>query len=219
MEIEATHAGLAGARRVGRRGLLAAGLGGASASLLPVLLGRAAATTPDDSTPDENTTTTAPPKRPSEADVALLGAAQQVELTMVALYDDAIAGVTGWSDEDAVVMVAFREAHEDSAVAISALLGRQAPNARSESLYSALAPSFVGGRDDVVATAWEAESAAVATHGELLGSLQGFNGATLIAAIQMAEARHCTVLADLLGTDDPALLLVDDEADPLEVNG
>lgn len=59
----------------------------------------------------------------------------------------------------------------------------------------------------------------MAAHDEILGQLQGTNGAVLIASIQMAEARHCTALAALSGATDLAQLLVDDEADALQVNG
>ena len=64
------------------------------------------------------------------------------------------------------------------------------------------------------------ESAAVATlprHAR--PSCRASNGAALVASIQIAEARHCTVLRDLAGVTDVGELLVDTEADSLLGNG
>ncbi|MCB0981929.1 MAG: ferritin-like domain-containing protein [Acidimicrobiaceae bacterium] len=212
MEIEVTQAGPAAASpRIGRRHVLGAGVGGAALSLLPFLAGRAQASAGD-------TTTTAPPLPPTDADVALLGQAQQIELTFVDLFETAIAAAD-WSDDEAAVMVEFREAHKEYAAALSALLGRHAPNTPSESLMGSLVAGFSGAKDGILSAAYDAESGAVAAHDEILGQLQGTNGAVLIASIQMAEARHCTALAALSGATDLAQLLVDDEADALQVNG
>ena len=213
MDIEVTQTGAtAGAQRVGRRHLLGAGLGGAALSLLPFLSGRARA----EAAPEETTTV---PKAPTSDDIALLASAQQLELTVRDLYDSAIAGVAGWSDTQAAVMVAIREAHEEFANSLSGLLGREAPGTRSDSLFDGQVGSLAGTPDEALMAAAELESGAVATHAEILGALQSFNGAELIAAIQMAEARHCTVLAHLADSRDYAVLLVDEEAASLQVNG
>ncbi|MSX94700.1 MAG: hypothetical protein F2749_14910, partial [Actinobacteria bacterium] len=98
MDIEVTEIGhVAAPQRVGRRALLGAGVGGAALSLLPLMSGRASASTTT-TPPGESTSTaaaaastTAPPKRPTDADVALLDFAQQLELTARALYDKALA--------------------------------------------------------------------------------------------------------------------------------
>lgn len=189
---------------VGRRALIGAGAGVAAASLLPALVGRAAASA-------------TPPKQPTDADVTLLAAAQQLELTLRDLYDVAITGITGWTDEEEAVMTFLREAHEEFANSISGALGRGATGERSEPLWAQLRPSARGTTADVLVAMWGVESAAVATHGDLLGQLAGTNGAALAASIQIAEARHCTVLADLAGITDPSLLLVDTEQPALEV--
>ena len=73
-----------------------------------------------------------PPKAPTADDVELLAAAQRLELALRDVYDDAIANVADWADAEAAVMVAVREAHEEFANALSAALGRKAPNKRSE---------------------------------------------------------------------------------------
>ena len=147
----------------------------------------------------------------------LLGAAQQVELTARALYDYAIkAG--GWSDVETTVMTTIREAHEAAAQALAGMLGRQAPDEMSSTLYSARVNDFKGSIEARFEAAYTFESAAVATHTELLGKLVGTDGATLIASIQSAEARHGTVLADLSGQTVVSTLLVLDESAPLDVN-
>lgn len=207
--MQATHAasGVVPAT-VGRRRLLGLGLGlGAGATLLPLLsAGTAAAAA-------------APPKSPTADDVDLLAAANRLELTLREVYDDAITGVAGWTDEQAAVMVAMREAHEEFANAISGALGADAPGERSETAYAALRNAAKGTPADVLVAMWGVESAAVATHMAILGQLVGTNGAALTASIQIAEARHCTILADLAGITDRSLLLVDQEAAAIEVKG
>lgn len=211
--------------RLGRRALFGAGIGGAAVSLLPLLTGKSAASsTSDDSTtsipittPANTTpTTTAPPRRPTEGDIVLLGAAQQVELTARALYDDAITA-GDWSDTEASVITTIREAHEAAAQSLAGLLGGDAPGEMSHSLYSSLASGFKGSVSSRLEAAYNFESAAVATHHALLAELIGTDGATLIAAIQSAEARHGTVLADLNGQTVVSTLLVQNEAAALDV--
>ena len=63
--------------------------------------------------------------------------------------------------------------------------------------------------------AYSLESTAVATHLDVLGQLQGTDGASLIASILIVEARHGTVLGYLNGATDLDALLVDEEADAL----
>ncbi|MGB8857756.1 MAG: ferritin-like domain-containing protein [Ilumatobacteraceae bacterium] len=219
MEIEVTetgeHAATSAARhRVGRRAVVGAGVGGAALSLLPFLSGRAGAS----ATTDESTTTTVPPQRPTADDVALLGFAQQVELTAQALYDEALT-VKGWSDSHAVVVTALREAHQAYAQSLSGFLGRQAPGTRSDDLFKSLQADFGASVEGALAAAASLESAAVATHGEVLSKLQGTDAAALIASIQSNEARHATVLADMAGETDNAVLLVDEENESLVGKG
>lgn len=209
VEIEVSQASAG----VGRRHLLGAGVGGAALSLLPFLSSRANASSED------GTTTTAPPKQPTDADATVLAGVQQVELTLVALYDTAIKEVTTWDDAQLVVLTAVREAHQEFASALNGILGRSATNASADALFAELSGGFKGDRGEVLLAMHEVESAAVATQQEAIGALQGTNGAALLASVQIAEARHCTILADLAGSDDLALLLVNDEAASLSVNG
>lgn len=209
--------------RLGRRALFGVGIGGAAVSLLPLLTSRtAASSTSDDSTTTTTPastapTTTSPPRRPTDGDIALLGDAQQVELTAKALYDDAIdAG--DWSDAEASVITTIREAHEAAVQSLAGLLGGDAPGEMSQSLYSSLASGFKGTVSGRLEAAYNLESALVATHHALLAELIGTDGATLIAAVQSAEARHGTVLADLNGQTVVSTLLVQTEAAALDVN-
>ena len=216
MDIEVTEIGhQAAPQRVGRRALLGASVGGAALSLLPLMSGRASAsatTTPGEntSTAAATTSTTAPPKRPTDADVALLDFAQELELTARALYDKALAAK--WSANQAVVVTTIREAHEAYAQSLSGLLGRRASGTANETLLRQFATAWAGTPDKLLAAAYDFESAAVATYAEMLGKLQGTDAAQLIASIQIAEARHGTALADLAGSSDESELLVDTEA-------
>ncbi|MEA3184335.1 MAG: hypothetical protein QOJ74_812 [Ilumatobacteraceae bacterium] len=197
-----------------RRRLLGIGLGGAAFSLLPFLSGRASATTPPNSsggsTPAASTTTT-PPKRPTTDDVALLGFAQGVELAARELYDVAL-GVKGlFDDTQRAVIATIRESHDAYASSLSGMLGRQAPQT-IDPAFDDLKSTFGGKLADVLDAAYALESTAVATHADILGKLQGLDGATLIASILVVEARHGTVLAYLNGKTDLDDLLVNTEA-------
>lgn len=199
---------------VRRRAMLGAGLGGVALSLLPFLSGRASAAT--DST--VATTTTAPPLRPTANDVTLLASLQELELTALALYGDALASVK-WDDAQAIAITTIRQAHTAYANSIAGLLGKVAPDTKSESIYSQLRAGFTSSNAaTVLDAAYKLESAAVATHAEALASLKGVNGAALVASIQITEARHCTVLAHMAGSTDVATLLVDTEQSALQGN-
>lgn len=198
-----------------RRRLLGIGLGGAALSLLPFLMGRASATTTTGSTSDTTptTTTTAPAKRPSTDDVTLLGFAQSVELAARDLYDVAL-GTSGFDADQRAVIATIRESHDAYAASLSAILGRLAPQTPNP-VVDSLSSSFAGETSTVLAAAYTLESTAVATHTDILGKLQGTDGATLIASILIVEARHGTVLAYLNGKTELDDLLVNDEADAL----
>ena len=235
-----------GQSRLGRRAAMGVGLGGAAISLLPLLSGRAAAsasapvdssaggsgsggngdsgptdTAPGDSGPTTTvlvTTTTVAPQRPTPEDITLLSFAQQVEATAVALYNEALK-VVGWTDEQAVVITFIRDAHLAYAQSLSGLLGRDAPNSISQEVFDANQAAFSGSVDEVLASAAALESTAVATHGDVIAKLVGTDGGSLIASIQINEARYCTVLADIAGETDPTVLLVDEEAASLVGEG
>jgi hypothetical protein len=202
--------------RVGRRVLLGAGVGGAAISLLPQLATKTSASSGDDSTTVP--TTAAPPRRPTDVDIAVLAGTQLLELTARALYDAAIAA-GDWSDTEVSVITTIREAHEAAAQSLAGMLGGDAPGEMSPSLYDSLVNGFEGSIVGRLTAAYNLESALVAGHSAALGKLEGIDGATLIAAIQSAEARHGTVLADLAGETEVSTLLVVAEAASLEVTG
>ena len=233
MEIEVTEPGafaeLSDDRQpIGRRAAVrvgaGVGLGGAALTLLPFLGGRAAASattepaTTEPASTEAATTTTAPPQRPTPEDVTLLRFAQQVEATAVALYNEALK-VTGWSDEQALVVKFIRDAHLAYAQSLSGLLGRDAPNSISQEVFATNKAAFSGAIDEVLASAGALESTAVATHGDVIAKLVGTDAASLIASIQINEARYCTVLANLAGETDLTVLLVDEEAASLVGEG
>ena len=91
-----------------------------------------------------------------------------------------------------------------------------APSSRRD---DALYDEFVGDVravatcDALAAAAYDLESTLVATHTELLGQLEGIDGARLIASILIVEARHGTVLADVAGHGDDLDALFVNDAD------
>jgi hypothetical protein len=190
--------------RFARRSVLGAGLGGAALSLLPLLFGRgsAGAAAP---------ATTAPPLRPTADDVTLLGFAQGVEMAARALYDTALAN-TSIAGIDRDVILTIRESHDAYVQGLSGLLGRAAPLRVNADAVAAFEAAFSGGLADVLAAAYALESTAVATHRDILGQLQGADGANLIASILIIEARHGTVLAAMGGKTSLDDLLVSEEA-------
>jgi hypothetical protein len=221
VEIESTQPGVEADQRLPRRGLLAAGIAtgvGAAASLLPFLGGRASAAT-STTTGDSSAPTTAPPRRPTEDDTALLAAALKIELTAQGLYVRAVQSVSGWTEAQANVMTTLRQAHLAYGNSLSGLLGKSAPSTRDEVLFNQWKADFTGGTDDVLKKAADLESSLVASYLDVLAKLQGLNGASLVASIVIAEARHVTVLRDLAGVTDEGELLVDNEEPSLLGNG
>lgn len=206
MENEVTEIGQQAAHgQMARRTLLGVGIGGAALSLLPFLGGSASAA--------DDTTTTAP-KRPTDDDVTLLAAAQQIELTARDLYEAGLAS-GGFSDEQASVLTHLREAHEAYANSLSGMLGRQAPGTRNDDLFDALSNDFDSDADSVLAAMISLEQTLAVTHADLLGRLVGTSGATLIASVQVAEARHSAALAHLAGVTSLSDQLGDGSASSL----
>jgi rubrerythrin len=193
-----------------RRRLLGAGLVGLAGSLLPTLASRAGATSvPPDSTPAA--TTTAPPRRPTSDDAALLGFAQQVELAAVVLYDQALAGRQS-DGANRSTLLTIRESHQAYAQALSAILGKSAPDVPAAEIVDQYGAAFTGLPGAMLTAAAELENIAVATHTELVGALQGTDGTALIASILVVEARHVVVLLDMAEQTDLDALLVNDAA-------
>ena len=170
-------------------------------------------TTPIDSTPATNSTTT-PPRRPTSADVELLGFAQSAELTARDLYRQAIEAGAG--EEHVASLVALAAHHDAYAQSISATIGTAAPQARNEELFAALQQRFGRNTNQVALAAHELENRLVVTHRSLLENLDGTEGSALVASIMITEARHAVALATIAGlspvTESDAFLVTTDLA-------
>lgn len=182
--------------------MLVAGLSGAAAA---AVVGQRASATPP---------TTEPPERPTDGDVTLLAFAQQVELTARDLYQTALdEGAAG--DEDRVLQTCQAN-HQAAADSLSALLGTAAPGTADDLLYEQWVDRFASSDLQAVAMAgYELENTLVVSHTELVGALEGLEGATTIAAVLIMQARMCTVLADLSGQGDDFAALFDNTATAL----
>ena len=175
-----------------RRGLLGASFAGAALSLIA---GQAAL---------------ASTERVIDADLALLRFVQTLELAASDLYAAAVAA--GADDPVFGVLV---DQHKAYAEGIAGFVGEPA-NIRNEELYGELESAFAVSDQTAVATAgYDLESAAVATHLEVLARLENIDGAKLVASMMAMEARHCVVLADMSGRGDDLDVLLVNTADPL----
>jgi hypothetical protein len=137
----------------------------------------------------------------TDAELDILRFAQRLELTARDLYDAAMsAGATG------AIWEAMSEQHEAYAQSIAGLTGLSA-DSRNDEVFDALVGAFSS--SGAAEAAYDLESAAAATHIEVLGLLSHRPASELIASIISAESRHCVVLADLTGrgTDLTALLV------------
>lgn len=141
--------------------------------------------------------TTTPPRRPTAADSTLLGFAQQAELAARDLYQAAVSAGSGGTHTPSVAALA---AHHDAASqAISALIGRDAPQARLDEVFDAYESRFSGDTDTFALAAHELENTLLTTHLSLLEALEGTDGAALVASVVIAEARHVSAAAAMAG--------------------
>jgi hypothetical protein len=176
-----------------RRGLLGASLAGTALSLFAV-----------------RSTSASTGERVSASDLAALLFAQSLELAARDLYQ--AAGAAGADDP---LFGALADQHEAYAQGIAAFIGEPA-NTRNDGVYDELESAFAASDRTAVATAgYDLESAAVATHTELLGRLENVDAAKLIASMLAMEARHCAVLADVSGRGDDLNILLVNTADPM----
>ncbi|CAN5659054.1 hypothetical protein BH24ACT5_BH24ACT5_13180 [soil metagenome] len=169
--------------------------------------------------PAATTPGTEPPLRPVGDDVELLQFAESLELTARDLYQAAIDAGAGAGDT-ADVFMTLLEDHEEYANAFSGLLGVDGARNRDDAVFDELMPDF--DTDDVTAAAtagYDLESAAIATHLDLLGRLRGVEGAKKIAALLVVEARHATVLAHLAGHGGDWDALLGNDAESLAPAG
>lgn len=190
---------------VGRRNLIGmagmAGLAGAAAALLadrPVLAA------PSD---DAN--------RPTDADRALLEQALSLELTARDLYR---AQLDSSPSADLVTLVEVIAAnHGAYAESIAGFTGSSVKRlGRDEAVYEANLDAFSS--RDFAESAHRLEQTAVATHTSLLAEYESNQAILLTASIITVEARHATVLADVLGVDDLDVVFGNDQS-AIELGG
>ena len=153
------------------------------------------------------------PVRPTEADTELLASAQATALAVRDLYQATVAAGVGGDHTASFVAIA---AHHDAyAQAISSLIGRAAPQARDNGLFSENKSDFESDTTGAALAAHGLENALVASHTELIGELEGTEGAALIASMVVIESRHVVVMATIAGkspVDDIELFLDTPEA-------
>ncbi len=157
------------------------------------------------------------PVRPTEADTELLASAQATALATRDLYQAAVAAGAGGDHTASFVAIA---AHHDAyAQAISSLIGRAAPQARDNGIFSANKSDFESDSTTAALAAHALENSLVSAHTELIGELEGTEGAALIASMVVIESRHVVALATIAGKspiDDIDLFLVTPEAAPAD---
>ena len=211
-----TEALAAGETRRGlAKRLLGVGLGGAAVVLVPQIAGRARATTPPGTgdtatTAAATTSTTGAPKRPTDEDVPLLVFAQQIEISAYALYQKSLD--LSFTDEQRTVIEVVYQSHLSYAQALSGFLGREASNESDEELISTREADFGADVETMLQAAYDLESSLVATHIQQIGELEGTDAVNLLSSVVTVEARNGTVLADLMGSTDLSVLLVDNDA-------
>jgi len=185
--------------RVGAAGL--AGLAAAFVIDRSTLV--SAATGPDDR-----------PGVPTNADKLVLARVIEFELAASALYESALENA---DDDLAVAVRVMADNHRSYAEAIAGATGISAGTA-DEELVAELEPLFTGSSTDFFTSAHTLEQTAVATHTALLADYESTDAIQLTASIAVVEARHATVLADLLGVDDLDVLFGNEES-PLDLTG
>ena len=138
---------------------------------------------------------TAPTKMPTTADKQLLDFALSAELSVHDLYLKAIDSGMLSADEK-LMMQMFSEHHKAYAQSLNGLLGKEASNTRNEALFSTYAGQLTSAQA-MSRVLQSVENTMVATHTDILSSLQGLDGATLVASIITVEARHAAVFGTL----------------------
>ena len=138
---------------------------------------------------------TAPPKMPTTADKQLLDFALSAELSVHDLYLKAIDSGMLSADEK-LMMQMFSEHHKAYAQSLNGLLGKEASNTRNEALFSTYDGQLTSAQA-MSRVLQSVENTMVATHTDILSSLQGLDGATLVASIITVEARHAAVFGTL----------------------
>ena len=132
---------------------------------------------------------------PTSADKQLLDFALSAELSVHDLYVTAINSGMLSADEK-LMMEMFSEHHRSYAQSLNGLLGKAATNTRNEALYTTYAGQLTSAQA-MNRVLQSIENTMVATHIDILSSLEGMDGATLVASIITVEARQAAVFGTL----------------------
>jgi superoxide dismutase len=132
---------------------------------------------------------------PTSADKQLLDFALSAELSVHDLYVTAINSGMLSADEK-LMMEMFSEHHKSYAQSLNGLLGKAATNTRNEALYTTYAGQLTSAQA-MNRVLQSIENTMVATHIDILSSLEGMDGATLVASIITVEARHAAIFGTL----------------------
>jgi hypothetical protein len=190
-----------------RRGLVTrvggAGLAGLAAALLIDRGTLVSAVGPEDR-----------PGVPTAADDALLAQVMAFELAVGDLYRSASEGA---SDDLALFAGVMATNHRAYAEAIAGATGISAGAADPELVADNL-DAFTGSTTEALTAAHALEQTAVATNTALIAEYESNTAIALTASIAVVEARHATVIADMLGVDDLDVLFGNDQS-PLELTG
>jgi hypothetical protein len=136
---------------------------------------------------------------PTSADKQLLDFALSAELSVHDLYVKAINSGMLSADEKTMLEM-FSEHHKSYAQSLNGLLGKAATNTRNEALFSTYAGQLVSAQA-MNRVLQSVENTMVATHIDILSSLEGLDGATLVASIITVEARQAAVFGTLPTAD------------------
>mgnify|MGYP001596070488 CR=1 FL=1 len=190
-----------------RRGLVtrvgAAGLSGLAAALLVDRSSLAVAAGPNDR-----------PGVPTESDDVLLAQAMAFELALGDLYRTASEGAF---DDLALFGDIMASNHRSYAEAIAGATGISA-GAADPKLIADNFDAFMASTTEALLAAHSLEQTAVATHTALIARYESNTAITLTASIAVVEARHATVIADILGVENLDVLFGNDQS-PLEFAG
>jgi hypothetical protein len=181
----------------------AAGLAGLAAALLVDRGTLVSAAGPEDR-----------PGVPTDADNVLLAQVMALELSLGELYRTASEGA---SDDLALIADVMASNHRAYAEAIAGATGISAGAADPELVADNL-DAFTGSTTEALTAAHALEQTAVATHTALIAEYESNTAIALTASIAVVEARHATVIADMLGVDDLDVLFGNDQS-PLELTG
>ncbi len=192
--------------RVARRDVLVrAGVAGLAGVAGALVVGRGALATIDEGGEDGSGER---PNVPTEADLVILEQVLGFEIAASELYAAKLAADA--SGDLATIVGVMAENHQAYAQAIAGDTGLSVKNADDE-FFDANVASFTGSDESFFEAAHQLEQTAVATHTAVIADYESSEAVAVTASILVIEARHATVLADLLGVDDYDVLFGNDQ--------